>query len=113
MYVQNRFPDIWHVDLVAMSTGVDSTSVRDALLFTGYGALQDSNNDSIITQKTINSEKIQFIKNNSKYKENETFDVIVTHIVNPDKIYVQKVIKIAKICTYFFNNKYLIYRLLI
>lgn len=91
MHVQNRLPDIWHVDLVTISIGGDSASIRDALLFTGYGTLQDSNLDVEVPVQTVNSEKLQLIKNDSRYKEGDSLNVIVTYIKDPDHIYAQKV----------------------
>lgn len=91
MYVRNRLPGIWHVDLITVSFGGDSTSVRNGLLFTGYAILHDSNEDIEVPMQTINSEKVQLIKNDTKYKENDSFDVIVTYMKDPDHIYVQKV----------------------
>lgn len=91
MYVQDRLPGIWHVDLMVVLAAGDSTSIRDALLFTGHGALQDSGADIEVPMQRINSETIQLIKNDKKYKESETLDVIISYIKDPDHIYVQKV----------------------
>lgn len=91
MYVQERLPQVWNVDLVAFSPGVESTSVRDALLFTGYGVLRDCDNEFNAPVQTINSETVQLIKNGNILKENESFDVIISYIKDPDNIYIQKV----------------------
>lgn len=47
MYTFDKRPDMLEVDLMAFSSGIDTTSIRDALLFTGYGYLQDTNTESI------------------------------------------------------------------
>lgn len=91
MYVQERLPEIWHVDLVAFSLGVDSTSLRDALLFTGYGILQDSAHETEAPLQFFKNDDTKLIKNTDGWKENEIFDVTVSHIIDPENIYVQKV----------------------
>lgn len=101
MYVHERHPHICYVDLVAFtSTNNDSTSLRDALLFTGYGILQDSNRDTEVLSQSFRNNEIKLIKNTDGWKENETFEIRVSHIIDPDNIYVQKVSNVCVFIVY-------------
>lgn len=91
MYVEERLPHIFNVDLVAFSAGTESTSIRDALLFTGFAVLEDSNHKIETPIQTLKSDDIKLIKNKEIYRENTTIDVIITHIKDPNNIYVQRV----------------------
>lgn len=97
MYVKERLSEIWNVDLVAFSSGLESISVRDSLLFTGFGTLQDSAKDlDAPRQQTYTSEELKFFKNNELFKENTSFDVVITYVKDPDNIYLQKVCNVKE-----------------
>lgn len=91
MYIHERHPQIWNVDLVVFSTVVESTSLRDALLFTGYGIFPDSNHETEALLQSFKNDETKLIKSTDGWKENGTFEITVSHIADPENIYVQKV----------------------
>lgn len=117
MYVHERLADLWKVDLVAFTAGSQSTSVRDALLFTGYGAVEDSNQEETLPVRCLSAEDAKLIKNTGDWKENESVDVVISHVVDPDNVYVWKAsnvphlenLKSSMKTVYDNNNKFLVY----
>lgn len=100
--------DIVEVDLLVIPPDGTCASLREALLFTGYGIPHQTTSGSTTKhqvkhnctkpcQKLIlffqyaKKDDVTLFKNHSNFKENKDVQVIITHVNNPEDIYIQKV----------------------